>query len=402
MPSDSHLAENLRRWQESGAPRRWVDARQGRWDHIDWLALLDDLGRSPYWPLDPDAVGQALEQARQRRHNLRRWERSGQARQWVAGRQGRWGHEDWLALLDDLSRSPFGPLDPEAVGEVLEELGQEWANLRRWEDSGAARRWLAARGGRWDRADWPALRDDLRRSAFWPVDPEAAEGVLERLASEWTNLRRWQEAGAAARWVEARQGRWGHEDWSALLDDLRRSAFWPLDPEQVGHLLEACKLEWWNLDRWRASGLARRWVEARQGEWTCADWVALQDDLRRSGFWPVDPGSLGRLLEGVRAEWRNLQRWRQSGQPQQWVDSRRGRWGPGDLDTLLEALRRGEYWPVDQHAVRELLERLPASATPTPGWAGERSESLAARLSLAQMDPPAPAATALHRRQAVR
>jgi hypothetical protein len=55
-------AENLRRWQESGQARAWVQARKGQWNHADWLALLSDLKRSPYWPVQPEAVGQVLEQ----------------------------------------------------------------------------------------------------------------------------------------------------------------------------------------------------------------------------------------------------------------------------------------------------------------------------------------------------
>src|SRR5947209_20209678 len=106
---EPNLSENLRRWQQSGGPRRWVDARQGRWNHDAWLALLAELRQSPYWPLDPAAVGLALDEARTRRLNLRRWERSGQARQWVAAHQGRWGHDDWLAPLRDLAPCPSAP-----------------------------------------------------------------------------------------------------------------------------------------------------------------------------------------------------------------------------------------------------------------------------------------------------
>jgi hypothetical protein len=58
-------ADNLRRWRESGQPRAWVEARQGRWDHDAWLALLDDLQRSSFWPMNPDAVGLMLEETRQ-------------------------------------------------------------------------------------------------------------------------------------------------------------------------------------------------------------------------------------------------------------------------------------------------------------------------------------------------
>jgi hypothetical protein len=58
-------ADNLRRWRESGQPRLWVEARQGRWDHAAWLGLLDDLKRSAYWPLNPDEVGKVLEETKQ-------------------------------------------------------------------------------------------------------------------------------------------------------------------------------------------------------------------------------------------------------------------------------------------------------------------------------------------------
>ena len=55
-------AENLRRWRESGQARAWVEARRGRWDHDAWLTLLEELKRSPFWPMHPDAVGQVLEE----------------------------------------------------------------------------------------------------------------------------------------------------------------------------------------------------------------------------------------------------------------------------------------------------------------------------------------------------
>src|SRR3954449_7609706 len=127
-PHDPQPGENLRRWQQSGAPRLWVESRGGKWGHADWLSLLAELRASPHWPLDPDAVGRTLEEARRRWENLRRWEQSGEARRWVEWRQGRWGHEDWLALLGVLEHSGFWPLDPDAVGLTLEEARRRWEN----------------------------------------------------------------------------------------------------------------------------------------------------------------------------------------------------------------------------------------------------------------------------------
>ncbi len=57
-------AENLRRWRESGGTRTWVEERQGRWNHDDWLNLLDELKRSSFWPMSVDAVGLALEETK--------------------------------------------------------------------------------------------------------------------------------------------------------------------------------------------------------------------------------------------------------------------------------------------------------------------------------------------------
>ncbi|HEY7425860.1 MAG TPA: hypothetical protein VH682_16640, partial [Gemmataceae bacterium] len=50
--------------------------------------------------------------------------------------------------------------------------------------------------------------------------------------------------GEARRWVEARRGQWGHDDWLALLASLRTSAFWPLEPEAVGRALAEVRAEW--------------------------------------------------------------------------------------------------------------------------------------------------------------
>jgi tetratricopeptide (TPR) repeat protein len=58
----SSEAENLRRWRESGQPQSWVQAHRGQWNHEDWLALLETLKRSGFWPLKPEDVGAVLEE----------------------------------------------------------------------------------------------------------------------------------------------------------------------------------------------------------------------------------------------------------------------------------------------------------------------------------------------------
>jgi hypothetical protein len=173
-------------------------------------------------------------------------------------------------------------------------------NLCRWRRSGQPRRWVEAHQGRWDHADWLALTESLRRSSFWPLDFDAVGEVLEGLRPERQNLRRWLESGQAQAWVEARQGHWSHADWLALLEDLKGEGFWPLEPAAVGEALSGLRLEWWNLRRWQGSGLARRWVQSRQGRWGHPEWLSLVGALERSEFWPLDLSALGRLLEDLR------------------------------------------------------------------------------------------------------
>jgi hypothetical protein len=64
-----------------------------------------------------------------------------------------------------------------------------------------------------------------------PATPRSAED----------NLKRWRESGKARAWVEARNGHWNHDDWVALLDSLKASEFWPMNPEAIGHTLEELK-----------------------------------------------------------------------------------------------------------------------------------------------------------------
>ncbi len=361
---------NFCRWIDSGEARQWVEARRGQWGHDDWLALLDHLRRSGYGPVDAEIVGRFLEESKRQYLNLRRWERSGQARTWVDAHQGQWTHDDWLALLDSLRRSEFWPMDPAAVGEVLAELRQEWQNLRRWQQSGQPLQWVEARGGAWEHKDWLALWEDLRRSEFWPLNYAAAEKLLMQTTAQWRNLRRWEEASQPWLWVKAHGGQWNHTDWQALLDTLQQSQYWPLDPEAVGAVLERVRQQYANLRRWRASGQPWQWLEAHQGHWGPDDWHALLATLRQSEFWPLEPALVLVELEALQEEKRNLCRWQESGEPRRWVQGRAGQWGHEDWLALLANLQRSAYWPLDPVAVGRVLEEARAEGQRSGGWPG--------------------------------
>lgn len=60
--------QNLLRWERSGFPRKWVDDHHGQWGHSDWLALLESLKRTAFWPMEAEAIGRALEEQKKARH----------------------------------------------------------------------------------------------------------------------------------------------------------------------------------------------------------------------------------------------------------------------------------------------------------------------------------------------
>src|SRR6266436_5632190 len=61
-----------------------------------------------------------------------------------------------------------------------------------------------------------------------PPSPESRPAAP---TSEAENVRRWRESGQAQAWIEVHKGQWNHDDWLKLLDTLKRSAFWPVKPD---------------------------------------------------------------------------------------------------------------------------------------------------------------------------
>jgi hypothetical protein len=88
---------------------------------------------------------------------------------------------------------------------------------------------------------------DNRDAKFADTNDRTATAVLDRRGAvelEADNLRRWKESGQARVWFEAHQSGWNHADWLALLEQLKHSSFWPMQPDAVGMMLEETKREW--------------------------------------------------------------------------------------------------------------------------------------------------------------
>ena len=189
------IPDNLRSWLESGAASRWVAAHAGLWDHQDWIVLLAHLGGIVPGNVEPEAVGLVLEALKAQWLNLSRWQASEEADRWVAACQGVWHHQDWLTLLITLRRSEFWPLNFEAVGLELEQ-----ARLRCARSAAGRSRVSFAAGSAPTRANGTTRLDlllqGLRLSSFWPLNEAALGQLLESTAVQWRRPpRRWQESG---------------------------------------------------------------------------------------------------------------------------------------------------------------------------------------------------------------
>jgi hypothetical protein len=55
------------------------------------------------------------------------------------------------------------------------------------------------------------------------------------------NLERWKGSGEPKRWVQKHNLAWNHDDWLSLLDSLEKSEYWPMNPDEVGAVLEEVK-----------------------------------------------------------------------------------------------------------------------------------------------------------------
>jgi hypothetical protein len=90
----------------------------------------------------------------------------------------------------------------------------------------------------------PAVPFEGSKPRAQPVPGRSLAPEPRPEALEVRNLRRGKESGQARAWVEARNGQWGHAEWLALLETLKRSDLWPMQPEAVGLTLEEIKREW--------------------------------------------------------------------------------------------------------------------------------------------------------------
>jgi len=87
--TDALIPYNPDRWRESGQPQLWVNEHRGQWNHGDWLSLLESLKRSEYWPMEPNAIGGVLEEIKREWHVLEgiKRERHEEEKSWIYGNE---------------------------------------------------------------------------------------------------------------------------------------------------------------------------------------------------------------------------------------------------------------------------------------------------------------------------
>lgn len=64
-----------------------------------------------------------------------------------------------------------------------------------------------------------------------------------------------------------------------------------------------------NLSRWKDSGDPHQWVWIRRGEWIDNELICLMTELRAGPYWPMDEAEVRQTLEGAAAVYRDLDRW---------------------------------------------------------------------------------------------
>lgn len=90
-------------------------------------------------------------------------------------------------------------------------------------------------------AKWMRKAAELghEESGKWLVEHGYSDKKEQDIERE--NLDRWIASGAPRRWVAEHGGTWGHNDWLNLVEELRGSGYWPMNLDAVGAALEKCK-----------------------------------------------------------------------------------------------------------------------------------------------------------------
>ena len=70
-----------------------------------------------------------------------------------------------------------------------------------------------------------------------------------------------------------------------------------------------------NLTRWQDSGQPHRWVWDSSGAWCHDEFVSLLDTLRAGPYWPLNEDDVLKTLEEARNTYCDLERWNLLGEP---------------------------------------------------------------------------------------
>jgi len=144
----------------------------------------------------------------------------------------------------------------------------------------------------------------------------------------------------------------------AAVTKLAAPAVRVADTSRVQHNKERSDLAT-NLKRWCASGFPAHWVDRKGGVWNHEEWLALLIELKTSPFWPMDESAIGRVLEDLKAtRMRRLLDWCRG-----YSDERKQKhlpyFHPETLRDILDALQRAPMSPTAPEIV--YVGRVPQS-----------------------------------------
>jgi len=158
-------------------------------------------------------------------------------------------------------------------------------------------------------------------------------------------------SGMLVTFVTQKDGVWNHQDWLNLLTSIRNAGYHTLPEKEVGRILEEAKAKFWRTKWEEATSLGAGAVEPLAAALKHHDAT-----VRRTAAEALAKIQDDRAIEALASY--NLTRWKQSGQPRQWVQGHKGSWNHGDWLSLLETLKGSEFWPMMPNAVGAVLEEF--------------------------------------------
>jgi formylglycine-generating enzyme required for sulfatase activity len=184
------------------------------------------------------------------------WKRSTMPREWVLGHLDGWDQPAWAAMVNRVKATPFWPLELDEIESHLEHLRTELCAERERKRQEERRR------------EAELLRQELAKR-------ERAE-----------RLEQWKRSGTPRAWILEHLEGWDHPTFTALLERVKATSFWPLEVDEMIAYLEGLRSELrTEINRKREADRIRQEQERQQCNAAEADERKQQEDAAARPPW---------------------------------------------------------------------------------------------------------------------